>query len=185
MHTLHPALIAAVLALWCAAGVLDGWWYRQSAMAESVSLGESLLRFAMFLQIGLMLGAVLLLEINAGVLLLVYGMFLTQELVAYSDERRAEPWCFVSGLQQKAHGVCEYGPMVALAALLVANWGQFLALFGVGGEVADFTLVAKADPFSQAEVLAVFAGVAVVKLMPCIEEIYRAVAGSVRSRANV
>jgi len=56
---------------------------------------------------------------------------------------------------------------------LEGNWPQFLALFGVGIEDADFTLRLKQTPLSRLYVAVVLALVLLFEVLPYAEELAR------------
>jgi hypothetical protein len=64
-------------------------------------------------------------------------------------------------------------PLMGLLMVAVLHWGQFLALFGLGGEAARFTLALKPEPLPWAYVVGVLAAVLLFELLPYGEELVR------------
>lgn len=71
------------------------------------------------------------------------------------------------------HSLLEVLPLAAVALIASVHWGQFLALFGAGGEAADFSLRLKADPLPVAYIAALLTTLAVLVVAPYAEELWR------------
>jgi hypothetical protein len=145
----HPAallLAAVVFPLWLLAGLADWACHRASAIATTSGLRENLLHQLMFAQAGAMIVAMALLQINAGVLLLVAALFLLHEATVWWDLRVSLPVRHVSAFEQMVHSFQELLPLAALLLLAALAWDQLLALVGQGSQPADLGLRWKAQP---------------------------------------
>jgi hypothetical protein len=143
-----PALLlaAVVFPLWLLAGLADWACHRATGIATTSGLRENLLHQLMFAQAGAIIVAMALLEINAGVLLLVGALFLLHEATVWWDLRISLPVRRVSAFEQMVHSFQELLPLVTLLLLAALAWDQVLALAGRGGEPVDLGLRWKAHP---------------------------------------
>ena len=96
-------------------------------------------------------------EIDALVIVLMAACFIAHEFTSYWDLAYAEPRRHVAPIEQHVHSFLEMIPLMAIVAIVGMHWGQFLALFGLGDELARFGLVRKAEPLPMLYVAAVFA----------------------------
>lgn len=98
----------------------------------------------MFAEVGLPLLAGIFLEVNALVLGLIVVCFFLHEATALWDMSYAVTARDVSPIEQHVHSFLEMIPLMAILLLASMHWGQFLALWGAGPEVARFSLQLKA-----------------------------------------
>jgi hypothetical protein len=120
----------------------------------------------MFIEVGVPLVAVLFLDVNAGIILLMIGSFLVHEATALWDVSYATTARSVTPIEQHVHSFLEMIPLMAIVAIVGMHWGQFLALFGLGDEPARFALVRKAEPLPMLYVAVVFAAVVLFEFLP-------------------
>ncbi|RZL87702.1 MAG: diguanylate cyclase [Variovorax sp.] len=165
-------LMYAVLPLWLASGVVDWALHRRSAIETTSGTRESALHVLMLAELGIPVLAVLWLEINAGVLALCVAGFVLHELTVYADLRWSVTRRNISPLEQMVHSAQEMLPLVGLALLAVAHWGQAQALIGSGAGSADFAPRLKSVPIPGAYLVSALAGSAVVAAL-YLEELAR------------
>lgn len=157
-----------VVPLWIAAGLADWACHRRSAIEHTSGLAENLFHWVLLAEGGAALLATLLLEIDAGVLLVVFAAFVAHELTTYLELRYTVPLRNVGPLEQMVHSLLEILPLVLLALLAAMAWDEVRALFGAG--TPDFGLRAKAEPWPATYLLGVAAAVAAFNLLPMAEE---------------
>jgi hypothetical protein len=145
-HAAALLLATVVFPLWLAAGVADWACHRASHIATTSGLRENLLHLLMVAQVGAILLAIALLEVNAGVLLLVAALFAFHEATVWWDLRVSLPVRRVGAIEQMVHSFQELLPLTTLLLLAVLAWDQVLALAGQGGEGADMRLRWKDHP---------------------------------------
>lgn len=167
-ETARWLLMFAVVPLWIAAGLLDWSCHRRTGIERTSGLKENLFHWLLFAQAGVALVAVALLELNAGVLLLVFAAFLAHEATTYVELCYTEPLRDVRPFEQMVHSFMEILPLVVLALLALMEWGQARALFGAG--VPDFALQPKVQPWPVPYLLAVAAAVLAFNVLPLAEE---------------
>lgn len=169
----HPAallLVTVVYPLWVAAGLADWACHRATRIATTSGLRENVVHHAMFLQMGLLIAAMALLQIDAGVLLLAAALFLLHEATVWWDLRVSLPVRRVTAFEQMVHSFQELLPLVSLLLLAAMAWDQALALLGLGTEPADLRLRWKDDPLPPALLLAGAALAAVCNALPLAQE---------------
>jgi hypothetical protein len=166
-------LMYFVVPLWLLAGFADWLCHRASHIATTTGAKESLIHLLMFTEVGVPLVAVLFLDVNAGIILLMIGSFLVHEATALWDVSYATTAREVTPIEQHVHSFLEMIPLMAIVAIAGMHWGQFLALFGLGDEPARFGLVRKAEPLPMLYVAAVFAAVVLFEFLPYLEELAR------------
>lgn len=119
-------LLWGVLPLWMAAGVADWWCHRRSDIGHSAGLHEVLLHWLMFGLLGAALLAVLLLQINAGVLLLALGLWLMHQGVTWLELRYVVTRREVSPGEQMVHSAMEWLPLLGLVLLALLHAHRWL-----------------------------------------------------------
>ena len=151
-------LFFGVFPLWVAAGIADWWLHRRSAIEVTSGLFESLMHLLLFVQMGIAIAAVALLEINAGVIALCIALYLMHEITEYADLRWTTRRREIVPAEQMVHSFLELLPLVGLALLASAHWDQATALFGFGRAAADFTPHWKTVPLPPEALAAVLIG---------------------------
>jgi len=107
------------------------------------------------------------------VIALMIGMFLIHELTALWDINYAITARRVSPVEQMMHSFLEIVPLMAIAGVIALHWGQFLALFGMGGDIADFSLGWKTVPLPYWYLSMVMGAVVLLAFVPYAEEFCR------------
>jgi hypothetical protein len=166
-------LMYFVLPIWLAAGFADWLCHRASSIATTSGAKESVIHLLMFAQMGVPIVAAIALEINALVFAVMIVCFLLHEAtalwdVAYAVERRE-----VTPIEQHVHSFLEILPLMGLVLVAVLNWGQFLALFGLGTEAARFEIRLKDPPLPWTYIVSVLTAVLLFELLPYVEELVR------------
>jgi hypothetical protein len=164
-------LMGAVIPLWIAAGLADWWCHRRSRIESSSGLPENVFHWILFGEAGVLMLATALLEVNGGVLLLVFAAFLAHEATTYLELAYTVPRRDVRPLEQMIHSFMELLPLVILALLAAMHWDQVRALFEAG--TADFGLRTKDKPWPVGYLIATAAAVFLFNLLPMAEESLR------------
>ena len=129
-----------------------------------------------FVEVGAPLVAVLFLEINAAVLLVMLIGLVLHQATAVWDVRYANATRTVAPVEQHVHGVLEMAPAIATAVVAILHWPQVLSLFGSGE--ARFALELKHSPLPAWYLGAVLAGVVLCGVLPYGEELLRTLRAS-------
>jgi len=166
-------LMYFVMPLWIAAGLADWACHRTVRIEDNAGPKESLLHLLMLVEIGIPVCAVLFLQVNASIILLVVVAFVVHQLTALWDLRYAARLRFISPIEQQAHSFLEILPLMAGSLVIVLHWQQFLSLFGVGDEAPDFSLQAKERPLPVSYVVGVLGAVVLLQWVPYLEELWR------------
>ncbi|HZX86526.1 MAG TPA: hypothetical protein VFF19_23345 [Reyranella sp.] len=179
---LQHFLVYLVVPIWLLAGLADYFCHRASHIERTSGVTESLLHLLQFAQVGVPLLAVLFLEINAAVLLVMLTGLVLHQATAMWDVRYANATRRVTPIEQHVHGVLEMTPAMATALVAILHWPQFLALLGAGE--ADFSLQFKRSPLPGWYLGAVMLGVVLCGVLPYGEELWRTVRSrQIRARA--
>jgi hypothetical protein len=112
-------LCTLVLPLWIAAGLADWWLHRQSEIEHTSGVAENIFHLALFTLIAL--GAVITatLEINSGVVALLFAIFILHELLTWFGLKMVSRVRFITPLEQMVHSLMEILPLTVLAILMV------------------------------------------------------------------
>lgn len=168
-------LLWGVLPAWMAAGLADWWCHRRSDIGRTAGLREALLHWLMFGLLGAALLAVLLLQINAGVLLLALGLWLLHQLTTWLELRYVVARRRVSPFEQMVHGAMEWLPLLGLALLALLHVHRWLDV--PEGATVEWALrwrTAQEEPVTgQWVVWPVLAAFALVNGLPLAEELRR------------
>ena len=143
-------LLYFTVPLWVIAGSLDYLWHRRTKIETTSGTLESAIHALMMTEAGIPMFLGLLLEINAGVILLMITAFFAHAGtaiwdVAYAVERRK-----VTPNEQHVHSFLEVLPFCAVSFVICLHWPQFASLFGYGSEKPRFELKKK-EPSLPAE----------------------------------
>jgi hypothetical protein len=166
-------LLYFLVPLWLVAGAADWLCHRASHIESTTGVKESLIHLLMFMEVGIALLAGIFLEINAGIILLMIGVFLIHEATALWDVSYAVTGRRVGPVEQHIHSFLELIPLMAILCVVLLHWQQFLALAGMSPEPADFTLAWKAQKLPTSYVTVLFAAILLFELLPYVEELWR------------
>lgn len=160
-----------VLPLWIAAGFADYLCHRAAKISENSGTPESVLHLVQFSLVGIPTTAALFFKANAGFFLLAAVCILLHHLTAYIDVRYADATRKVEPWEQMVHSFLEILPITAYLLLAVAEWPQFLSLFGLGMEEPAFVpeLRLLFVPYAIAALAAAF----LFNFLPYLEELAR------------
>jgi hypothetical protein len=166
-------LMYFVLPLWLLAGFADYLCHRSSDIEHTSGAKESLLHLLLFAEMGVPVLAAIFLEINALIIAVMIVCFLLHEATSFWDVSYASKRRNIAPVEQHVHSFLEILPLVGLLLIIVPHSGQFLALFGLGTEPASFTLALKRNPIPWPYVLTVLVAVALLEVLPFVEELIR------------
>jgi hypothetical protein len=166
-------LMYFVLPLWLAAGFADYLCHRASSIETTSGPKESLLHLLQFSEMAVPTLAAIFLEINALVILVMIVSLILHQLTAMWDVRFAYHRREVTPIEQHVHSVLEMLPLTALLIIVALHWQQFLALIGMGTQVADFSLRLKEPPLPWLYVVVMLTLVLLFEILPYAEELVR------------
>ena len=172
-------LLYFTVPLWVAAGSLDYFWHRRTKIETTSGTLESAIHALMMTEAGIPMLLGLVLEINAGVILLMIAAFFAHAGtaiwdVAYAVERRK-----VTPNEQHVHSFLEVLPFCAVSFVICLHWDQFASLFGFSSEKSRVELKRK-DPPLPATYLAGFLLAVMVNGTLYGEELVRCLRAQVR-----
>jgi hypothetical protein len=165
-------LLFGVLPLWSVAGLADYFCHRASSIETTSGPWESLLHL---MQLGLMGFPVLLglvLEINAGLLLLMLACLLLHHWVAWLDISYANNTRIVAPVEQMIHSLLEILPWTAFLLAGILYWDQLTALFTAPAH-ADFAPRFKTHPLPMAYIATFLTQAFLLNVLPSLEEMAR------------
>jgi hypothetical protein len=164
------ALLYGVVPAWLAFGLADWLCHRRSRIERTSGPRESLLHLAQFATVGVPLLAVLFLQVNAAIMLLMLAALVLHQAIATADVRYANATRHVSPAEQHVHGALEALPAAASFLVVVLHWQEFRALWSGG---ASFALSLKQPPLPAWYLLAVLVAVGLFGALPYGEELLR------------
>lgn len=178
---LRLMLMYGVVPLWLAAGLAD-WLLHRAARIEATSgTPESLLHLLQLAEMGLPVLAVLFLEVNAAVLLLILVSLILHEAAALWDVHYAIGRRQVGVMEQHVHSFLELLPLTGAVMLAALHWNQAAALIGFGD--ADFSVRLKPEPLPSLYAWTALTGAVLFAVLPYGEELLRCI--RYRRRASV
>ena len=166
-------LMYFVLPLWLAAGFADWLCHRASNIATTAGPKESLIHLLMLTEMAIPVTAAMTFEVNALVIGAMIVCWALHEATAVWDVFYAVEHREVTPIEQWVHTYLGVLPLMSLVLVVVLNWQQFLALFGLGIEAPRFDLVWKQPGLPWGYVLSVIAGVVLLEVLPYLEELIR------------
>ena len=177
-------LMYFVLPLWLAAGFADYLCHRAASIEATSGWKESLLHLLKLGEIAIPTLAAIFLEINAAVIATMIVCFIAHEATAYWDVSYASCTREVTPIEQQIHSLLEMLPLMGLLIVVTLHWQQFLALFGLGQEAADFGLRLKQPPLPWLYVTVVLLLVLLFEILPYLEELWRGIRLRKRSKLH-
>jgi hypothetical protein len=159
--------------LWLAAGLADNICHRLTGIERTAGWRESVFHLVMFVEAGVPGIASLVFQSNALILLALFVGFALHEVTALWDVSYAVKRRHVSPFEQHVHSFLELIPLAILLLLASESPAQALALIGVGDAPADFSLRLRDEPLPTAYFIALAIGVAVLEVVPYVEELVR------------
>ena len=173
-------LLYAVVPLWLAVGAADWACHRAAGIEHSTGAKESLLHIAMMAEAGVPMLACLFLEITTPVLALVAVCFLLHEATTLWDLEYASANREISPLEQHVHDYLVGVPLMAACFVCVLHWRRFKALFGPaeGAAAEDYEIRLRREPLKGGYVAALLGAVALLEVLPYLEELGRGLAAN-------
>lgn len=132
-------LLYFILPLWVAAGFADWLCHRQARIESNAGPKESLIHLVMMGEAGIAVLAGLFFAVNSAVILLMLIAWALHEVTTMWDLVYANSAREVNAIEQRVHDFLGAMPLLALSFILIIYWGQFLAIFGLGDEPADWS----------------------------------------------
>ena len=159
--------------LWIAAGSCDWFCHRITYIESNSGWRESIIHWIMLIEMGIPILLSLFFEINALIFLVAIIMWIVHEATAFWDVSYAHTRRYLSPFEQHVHSFLELMPLLILSLLSARYWQQFLSLFGLGPQTADFSLHWKREPLSRAYLVSVLVCVVFLQILPYGEELWR------------
>jgi hypothetical protein len=172
MDPVAVVLLYLLVPLWLLVGVGDWFCHKKSRIESTSGLKESVIHLLMFGQGALALLAGLFLEVNSGVLILLFTLLFVHECTAFWDLDYAYPLRKIVPMEQHMHSFLEVLPFMALASITTLHWGQFMAVFGMH-EASDYSVHMKGHALPKAYVVAVLVAAVGVDSLLYVEEFLR------------
>jgi hypothetical protein len=166
-------LMYFVLPVWLAAGFADYLCHRASHIESTSGPKETLLHLAQFVEMAVPTLAAIFLEINALIIAIMVVALIVHEATAIWDVGYAYRTREVTPTEQHVHSVLEMLPLTALLVVITLHWQQFLALFGLGSQPAEFALRLKEPPLPWLYVTVILSIVLLFEVLPYLEELVR------------
>ena len=170
-EVLRTMLMYVILPVWLAAGFADYLCHRAAQIEHTSGWKESVLHLVQFAEMALPILAALMLEINAGVILLMIVCLVLHQATAIWDVRYANATREVRPVEQHVHSVLEMLPFTGLLMVIALHWDQFASLWGFGTPSFDVNL--KSDPLPWSYILTMLALTLVFEVLPYLEELWR------------
>jgi hypothetical protein len=167
------SLLYIVVPAWLVFGLADWQCHRRARIERNASVREALLHIAQFMAIGIPLLAVLFLQVNAAIMLLMLAALVVHQIITILDVRYANATRVVSSVEQHVHGALEALPVAAAFLVVVLHWPEFHALWSGS---ASFSLVLKEPPLPSWYLTSVLIAVSLLGALPYTEELLRTLA---------
>src|SRR6266516_2930791 len=134
----QTVLMYFVLPVWLAAGFADYLCHRAASIETTSGWKESLLHLLQFGEMAIPTLAAIFLEINALVIAVMIVCLIAHEATAIWDVDYAYRRREVTPIEQHVHSFLEMLPLMGLLLVVTLHWQQFLSLFGLSRETAEF-----------------------------------------------
>lgn len=174
-QVLQQVLLYLLLPIWLLAGFGDWLCHRIQHIERSTGLKESLIHILMLAELGIGIAAALLLQVDAGVILLLIACCIAHELTTWWDLRYAASKRRIPVAEQWVHSLQLTLPWAALVTLMVIHREQTLALIGRGATQADWHWRWKAPPLPAWQLGTVAMAAVVLVALPFAQEVSRCV----------
>jgi hypothetical protein len=175
-------LMYFILPLWLAAGFADYLCHRAADIEQTSGYKESLLHLLQFGEMAVPILAVMFLEVNALIILLMIVSFLLHEATALWDVTYASRTRTITPIEQHIHSFLEMLPLMGLLMVVVLHWTQFTSLFGLAP--ASFAVRLKEQPLPLAYLVTVLTCVLLFEILPYVEELVRGLRAARRTQAS-
>lgn len=165
-------LLYFILPLWIAAGIADWFCHRHARIEANAGPKESLIHLLMMGEAGIAILVGLFFTVNSAVILLMLAAWALHEVTTMWDLIFANAEREVNAIEQRVHDFLGTLPLLVLSFILVIHWGQFLAIFGLGDERADWSLTPRSLDVSPVYFWGLMAAMALNSLI-YLEELVR------------
>jgi len=170
---IEGCLLYFTLPFWVFVGAADGFCHKQARIELTAGPLESVIHLIMLAEVGLAVLAALFLEVNGGILIFLFSIWLLHEVTSYWDLHYASSHRDVAPWEQRVHDYLAVLPLLALVLVALLSWPQVLAIFGLGLEPFDATIHFKADPLSPIYLVLLLVAIFFFNLMPYLLELWR------------
>jgi ABC-type spermidine/putrescine transport system permease subunit I len=168
-------LMYFVLPVWLAAGFADYLCHRAASIELTSGWKETLLHLLQLVEMAIPTLAAIFLEINALVIGTMIVCLIAHEATAIWDVSYAYRRRQVTPTEQHVHALLEMLPLMGLLIVITVHWQQFLSLFGLGQQAADFALRLRQPPLPWMYVSVVLSLVLLFEILPYLEELVRGI----------
>jgi hypothetical protein len=180
MSSLDPdaaqaVLMYFVLPVWLAAGFADYLCHRAASIETTSGSKETLLHLLQLGEMAIPTLAAIFLEINALIIGVMIVSLIAYEATAIWDVNYAYRRRAVTPTEQHVHAFLEMLPLMGLLIVVTLHWQQFLSLFGIGQDSAEFTLRLRQPPLPWLYVSIILAVVVLFEVLPYLEELVRGI----------
>src|SRR5882757_6417186 len=166
-------LMYFILPLWLAAGFADYLCHRASSIETTSGWKETLLHLLQFGEMAIPTLAAIFLQINALVIATMIVCLVAHEATAIWDVSYAYGRRKITPTEQHIHSFLEMLPLMGLLIVVILHWQQFLSLFGLSRQPAEFAVRLKDPPLPWLYVTIVLSLVALFEVLPYMEELIR------------
>src|SRR5882757_3954505 len=170
-QTVLMYLMYFVLPVWLAAGFADYLCHRAASMELTSGWKETLLHLLQLVEMAIPTLAAIFLEINALIIATMIICLIAHEATAIWDVSYAYRTREVRPVEQHVHSLLEMLPLMGLLIVVTIHWQQFLSLFGLGQEAAEFALRLKQPPLPWLYVGVMLSLVVLIEVLPYLEEL--------------
>src|SRR6185295_18033146 len=147
--------------------------HRAASIELTSGWKETLLHLLQLVEMAIPTLAAIFLEINALVIGTMIVCLIAHEATAIWDVSYAYRRREVTPTEQHVHSFLEMLPLMGLLIVVILHWQQFLSLFGLGQEPAEFTLRLKEPPLPWLYVTIILSLIALFDVLPFLEELMR------------
>jgi len=171
----QTVLMYFVLPVWLAAGFSDYLCHRAASIETTSGWKETLLHLLQLVEMAIPTLAAIFFEINALVISIMIVCLLAHEATAIWDVSYAYRRREVTPTEQHVHAFLEMLPLMGLLIVITVHWQQFLSLFGLGQEAAEFAMRLRQPPLPWMYVSVVLSMVVLFEVLPYMEELVRSI----------
>ena len=171
----QAVLMYFVLPVWLAAGFADYLCHRATSIETTSGWKESLLHLLQLGEMAIPTLAAIFLEINAFVIATMSVCLIAHEATAIWDVSYAYRRREITPTEQHVHSFLEMLPLMGLLIVVTLHWQQFLSLFGLSGQSAEFTIRFKQPPLPWLYVGIILSLVVLFEVLPYLEEFIRGI----------
>ncbi len=166
-------LMYFILPLWLLAGFADWICHRATNIATTSGVKESLIHLLLFVEMAIPVSAAMLFEVNALVLWIMLVCLLLHEVTAVWDVAYAADKRYISPIEQHVHNYLGVLPFMSFVMVVTLNWSQFLSMWGLGREAAQFAFLLREPSLPWSYVGPVLVAVLLLEIIPYLEELWR------------